>query len=1125
MNSNYLIRNICGLAVMMVWLLPAAPARAQTFTLDTPLLTARWGHAATLLTNGLLLIAGGRIANDYVNNVWANTNDCELYNPATGSSTLTSPMNDSHAFGAAMLLTNGQVLIIGGENNGQYTIPGAELYNPSAGAWTVTGSLQQEREAFASAMLPDGRVMVAGGFDNASLEDLASVEIYAPNTGIWTNAAAMTYSNDTATATLLPNGKVLVAGGSYNGSAVTNAILYNPANNTWTNTGPLNVARASHAATVLPNGQVLVVGGGDNSAEIYNPTTGTWALVAPMNDGRWKPSATLLPNGQVLVLGGYPGQTSAELYNPTNNTWTYTNPLNVGRIDHTATLVSFGQVVVAGGDASYYNGPPMADVETYNQATQFNLFPFALNGTNLVWTTGGDANWFVETTNTYDSVMAAQSGAITDYQQSWIQTTVTGPGTLTFHWASQDDCANFYYEFDIDGSSPDDIPCNSSWYQAGPFNIPAGQHTLTWTTYANGDTDPTEAGYLDQVSFVTASAPTLTVTASPADGLVPLAVQFTSPGVDSFGNTVTNWNWDFGDGGTSTAQSPLHSYTNFGSFFPSLTAYSTFGNSPLSVTGPGTITVTNLLLDVTFTPQSGAAPLAVQFASPGVDSGGSTVTNWNWSFGDGGTSTAQNPLHIYTGLGNFSPSLVARSTHDSTPLDVAGLGVVTVTNPPNPNFHTLYTFSPAFGSGPNGGLVLSGNTLYGTTKHGGISGYGTVFAINTDASGFTNLFNNFNATFTNGDIPAGGVILSGSTLYGSTYGGGLLGGGTVFALGTNGLGFTNLASFDLNVNPNSPEEPQASVVLLGNTLYGTTWFGGSYDHGTIYYVATNGSTSGILHAFYTPSYTPYINNYDGVYPSARLTYSGGTLYGTAENGGIYGGGTVFSVITNQPGSFGVLHYFSTPVNGTNSDGAYSWSGLVLSGTNLYGTTSGGGKYGNGTIFAVSTNGLFFTNLYSFTGGNDGSGPQGGLTLSGGTLYGATPTGGAYTNGTIFAIGTDGSNFRTLYSFTGGGDGGNSGADLLLSGNTLYGTAAGGGEGNGTIFSFTLGRPQLAIARSGTNVILTWSASIAGYNLQSSPQINTAAVWSAVSPLPVVVNSLNTVTNAIGTSPKFYRLSQ
>ena len=582
------------IALWTVALIPTLvqPAQAQTFTLDTPLLAARWSHTATLLTNGLVLIAGGETDNNYgTGQIMKATNGCELYDPSTGSSTLTGFMNDAHFDHTATRLTNGLVLVAGGRNDNGGIISRAELYDPNAGTWTDTGYLNQPRCAFAATLLPAGQVLVVGGYTGSG--DTSSAELYDPVSETWTNAAPMIFATDSQTATLLPDGQVLVAGGSDgNGGGLTNALLYNPANNTWTNTGSLQVARAGHVAVLLPSGKVLVVGG-DNSAEVYDPSAGTWSLVAPMNDGRWKPTATLLPNGQVLVLGGDPGQTSAELYNPTNNTWIYTGSLNVGRIGNTATLVSQGQVVVAGGDASDYNGPALANVETYNQAAQNTSYGFALNTTNLVWTTGGDAGWFVETTNTYDGVAAAQSGAITNYQQSWIQTTVTGPGTLTFYWAGQDDCANsFYYEFDIDGGSQDVSPCNFSWDQDGPFNIPAGQHTLTWTTYANGDTDPTEAGYLDQVNFATASIPTLTVVASPVNGFAPLTVQFNSPGVDRFGNTVTNWNWAFGDGGTSTAQSPSYTYTTAGSFSPSLTAYSTFGTTPLSVNGPGAIIVT-----------------------------------------------------------------------------------------------------------------------------------------------------------------------------------------------------------------------------------------------------------------------------------------------------------------------------------------------------------------------------------------------------------------------------------------------------------------------------------------------------------------------------------------------------
>jgi uncharacterized repeat protein (TIGR03803 family) len=223
-----------------------------------------------------------------------------------------------------------------------------------------------------------------------------------------------------------------------------------------------------------------------------------------------------------------------------------------------------------------------------------------------------------------------------------------------------------------------------------------------------------------------------------------------------------------------------------------------------------------------------------------------------------------------------------------------------------------------------------------------------------------------------------------------------------------------------------------------------------------------------------------------------------------------------------------VHNFAAvdPVTGTNSDGAFSFSGLVLSGTNLYGTALGGGTFGDGTVFAASTNGVFFTNLYSFTGGIDGSEPHAGLTLLGETLYGTTLAGGASSNGTLFAINTDGSGFTNLYSFTGGGDGASPQTDLILSGNILYGTAASGGSaGDGTVFSYTLPQPQLAISRSGTNVILTWSATIPGYSLESAAKLGLSAVWVTNSTTPVVISGLNTVTNAIGTAAQFYRLSQ
>ena len=748
-------------------------------------------------------------------------------------------------------------------------------------------------------------------------------------------------------------------------------------------------------------------------------------------------------------------------------------------------------------------------------------FNTALGTTGLPWTTSGDTSWFIESTNTDNgSPYAVESGSVTNDQSSTLSVTVTGPGTLTFYWSSQDDCGDFDYEFDIDGVYTNDIYCGQPWVPAGPYGIGPGSHTFTWTTYAYGDEDPTEVGFLDQVSYVEQYSPSLSVTDSPTSGAAPLTVQFTSPSVESFGNTVTNWSWSFGDGSNSTAQNPAHAYKATGTYSPGLTAYSTYGSTPLAVTGLGTITVSNAAINVSTIPSSGLAPLTVQFATPGVDSGGNTVTNWNWTFGDGGTSTEQNPVHVYPRIGSYSPGLVAQSTLGASALPVTGLGAINVYSNPIPSFHTLYTFSPYFGTAPDGDLAISGNQLYGTTGYGGGSigiGAGTVFSINTDGTDFTNLY--VFASSSNG-YPVGGLVLSGSTLFGI--------GSSVFAINTNGTGYTNLLFFVSTFDSPTGYNPVSGLAVSGDTLYGTTWYGGPYDEGGIFSVTTNGVSHGFLCAFTQPSYnnSGYAINYYGIFPSARLICPAGTLYGTDEQGGSYGGGTVFSVVTNQPGSYTVLHDFTAPaVNGTNVDGDASFSALVLSGTNLYGTTLGGGTYGYGTVFAVSTSGQF-TNLYSFTGGNDGAYPQAGLALSGNTLYGTTTTGGAFTNGTLFAIKTDGSNFKSLYSFTGGNDGGDPAADLVFAGTTLFGTAnKGGSTGNGTIFSFALAGPPLAIARSGTNVILTWSTAYSGYTLESSTQLVAGAAWSSVSPQPVVLNNLNTVTNPVSTRTKFYRLSQ
>ncbi len=476
------------------------------------------------------------------------------------------------------------------------------------------------------------------------------------------------------------------------------------------------------------------------------------------------------------------------------------------------------------------------------------------------------------------------------------------------------------------------------------------------------------------------------------------------------------------------------------------------------------------------------------------------------------------------------------------PVLIATLGLMMVDQARAQNFTTLHDFSAVDpsdftnydGADPEAGLLLSGGTLYGTTEGGGYGNAGTVFALNTDGSDFTNLFNFSYGANQAGDCEAA-LVLSQNVLYGTTIQGAAYpnDGGTVFSLNTDGAAFSYVYAFsdynDIGFTNGDGGDPSAAVTLSGNRLYGTTSDAGASGYGSIFSVNTDGSDFTNLHNF-TGGGPSYKTNSDGSKPTSTLILSGNTLYGTSQNGGTSGIGTVFAIQTNGSG-YRILHSFLMLSNGNQPEGAAPYAGLVLSGDTLYGTTSGGGKDGMGAIFSVNTNGLDFTNLYSFSpaipGTNsDGDTPLAGLVVSGSTLYGTTSSGGPFGSGTVFSLDTDGSGFTTLYSFSAlatsytNGDGSDPNG-LVLSGNTLYGTAQQGGrDGYGTVFSLTLGvvvtAPPLTIALSGTNVTLTWPTNAAGLVLQSATNL--------ASPVWTVIGDQNPLTIGISTQQQFFRLA-
>lgn len=175
------------------------------------------------------------------------------------------------------------------------------------------------------------------------------------------------------------------------------------------------------------------------------------------------------------------------------------------------------------------------------------------------------------------------------------------------------------------------------------------------------------------------------------------------------------------------------------------------------------------------------------------------------------------------------------------------------------------------------------------------------------------------------------------------------------------------------------------------------------------------------------------NTPDAKNPYADLFLSGKTVYGTTEFGGSNGVGTIFKVNIDGSGYVVLKNFANGP------DGARPHTGLVLSGSMLYGTTSAGGSANIGTVFTVDTNGAGFTFVKNFSSSSQGWEPEADLLLSGDILYGTTYAGGSALNGTIFMVNTDGTGFTVLKTYTNNSDGVRPKGALVLSGNTLYGT--------------------------------------------------------------------------------------
>lgn len=372
----------------------------------------------------------------------------------------------------------------------------------------------------------------------------------------------------------------------------------------------------------------------------------------------------------------------------------------------------------------------------------------------------------------------------------------------------------------------------------------------------------------------------------------------------------------------------------------------------------------------------------------------------------------------------------------------------------------LYSFcgqaNCADGSQPFGGLIDMKGTLYSTTGTGGSNGGGTVFAFDRK-TGVEKVLYSFcqQQNCADGQLPITGLIDVKGVLYGTTNLGGTYGGGTVFAFDTSTGAERVLYSFCSQANCTDGQAPNASLINVNSKLYGTTFYGGTSDQGTVFVVDPRTGAEKVLHSFCSQQ-----NCADGQYPNASLIDLNGTLYSTTTGGGIIadgcatGCGTVFAL---DPGSGAetVLYAFCQQQNCADGQASFS-SPINVNGT-LFGTTAGGGTFGWGTAFSLDLSTGAGTVLHSFGGGTDGRFPEASLIDVNGTLYGTTPEGGAHNNaGVVFALDLNTGTENVLHSFCGQqncSDGESPDASLIdVNGKLFSTTLLGGAYGDGTVFA-------------------------------------------------------------------------
>lgn len=700
------------------------------------------GQAATAY-NGKIYMIGGN-ADPYSNAV-------NIYDPASDSWSTGAAMPKYLAYGAAV--THGdKIYYIGGDyatvESPTDIFGGLLIYDPVANTWDTTiYPMAEAVEVYGQSTVDPttGKIYLFGGLywsdDQGGEEASTSIQAFNTATKTWAFVDAVFPSplGRGYTESALVNGKIYVMAGS-RGPWVQNVELpiveeFNPADSTFYQPNAVvpdygffgGVAGAIGGKIYSARG---ASSGVDGIIDAYDIAGNTWTKKAANPTPQYYATGGV-DSGKLIVSGGVTGSQSptgnTAAYDPATDTWS-SLAANPTKAYLSAGAITGGKLYVFGGDTSWSTSKPTSDLQVLDLAANTwakkASLPSVLKGAvaaayeGKIYVIGGlkgtditkKASWnygllvYDPATDTYDTSKAAlpfpQAYAACDIYGGYIFVY----GGYTFKKSDGTEYWNYMQDIQVY-----DIAANA-------WSTLEGQFCRLWCSmvasggklYIFDGLDPDFTADRLCIGVISGVGPmplSATASANPTTGAAPLNVQFT--GGASGGTSPYTYSWAFGDGGTSTSQSPTHTYAADGSYTATLTVTDSASGT---ATASAYITVgggTPLSATATATPMTGQPPLAVNFTV--TASGGAPPYTYAWDFGDGATSTDQNPSHTYEADGIYSATV---KVTDSDSASVNKILLITVVSAQPPVISLMKKTGNPFGISVTGSNLQNGVKVY-----------------------------------------------------------------------------------------------------------------------------------------------------------------------------------------------------------------------------------------------------------------------------------------------------------------------------------------------------------------------------------------------------------------------------